>query len=79
MLEGKKANGDNGTRNLVILHRALQYVVAFLGKLGNFSFIHSSRTIISKLRFNKINSMSQYTRREGAVEQEILKGLISKV
>ncbi len=34
MLEGKKANGDNGTRNLVILHRALQYVVAFLAKLG---------------------------------------------
>ena len=35
MLEGKKVvKEENGTRNLVILHRALEYVVIFLAKLG---------------------------------------------
>ena len=30
----KKTNDLSGSRNLLILHRALQYVVAFLAKLG---------------------------------------------
>eukprot|EP00088_Acartia_fossae_P007356 TRINITY_DN13453_c0_g1_i1.p1 TRINITY_DN13453_c0_g1~~TRINITY_DN13453_c0_g1_i1.p1 ORF type:complete len:214 (+),score=44.99 TRINITY_DN13453_c0_g1_i1:28-669(+) len=33
MIDWKKSRDDSGSRNLLILHRALQYVVAFLAKL----------------------------------------------
>lgn len=45
----KKSVEEGGVRNLIILHRALEYVVAFLAKLGNqelnMFFVNVTRSI----------------------------------